>query len=55
MKPDTPTPAYVDIRQLHVTFTGGKKPVQAVSGVDLRVQRGEVEIMDLAGLRRTYA
>jgi peptide/nickel transport system ATP-binding protein len=32
----------VDIRQLHVTFTGGKKPVQAVSGVDLRVQRGEV-------------
>lgn len=42
MKPDTPTPAYVDIRQLHVTFTGGKKPVQAVSGVDLRVQRGEV-------------
>ena len=42
MKPDTPTPSYVDIRQLHVTFTGGKKPVQAVSGVDLRVQRGEV-------------
>ncbi|WP_353238240.1 ABC transporter ATP-binding protein [Limnohabitans sp.] len=42
MKPETPTPAFVDIRQLHVTFTGGKKPVQAVSGVDLRVQRGEV-------------
>ncbi len=42
MKPDSPTPAFVDIRQLHVTFTGGKKPVQAVSGVDLRVQRGEV-------------
>ena len=42
MKSDTPTPAFVDIRQLHVTFTGGKKPVQAVSGVDLRVQRGEV-------------
>ena len=42
MKPDTSTPAFVDIRQLHVTFTGGKKPVQAVSGVDLRVQRGEV-------------
>lgn len=42
MKPETSTPAYVDIRQLHVTFTGGKKPVQAVSGVDLRVQRGEV-------------
>jgi peptide/nickel transport system ATP-binding protein len=42
MKPDSSTPAYVDIRQLHVTFTGGKKPVQAVSGVDLRVQRGEV-------------
>ena len=42
MKPDTSTPAYVDIRQLHVTFTGGKKPVQAVSGVDLLVLRGEV-------------
>ena len=42
MKPDTSTNAFVDIRQLHVTFTGGKKPVQAVSGVDLRVQRGEV-------------
>ena len=42
MKPETSTPAFVDIRQLHVTFTGGKKPVQAVSGVDLRVQRGEV-------------
>jgi peptide/nickel transport system ATP-binding protein len=32
----------VEVKQLHVTFTGGKKPVQAVSGVDLRVQRGEV-------------
>jgi peptide/nickel transport system ATP-binding protein len=42
MKTETSTPAFVDIRQLHVTFTGGKKPVQAVSGVDLRVQRGEV-------------
>jgi len=42
MTTDSPTPAYVDIRQLQVTFTGGKKPVQAVSGVDLRVQRGEV-------------
>jgi peptide/nickel transport system ATP-binding protein len=42
MNPETSTPAFVDIRQLHVTFTGGKKPVQAVSGVDLRVQRGEV-------------
>ena len=33
---------FVEVKQLHVTFTGGKKPVQAVSGVDLRVQRGEV-------------
>jgi peptide/nickel transport system ATP-binding protein len=32
----------VEVKQLHVTFTGGKKPVQAVSGVDLRIQRGEV-------------
>ena len=33
---------FVEVKQLHVTFTGGKKPVQAVSGVDLRIQRGEV-------------
>jgi len=36
------TPPYVDIRNLTVTFTGGRKPVQAVGGVDLQVQRGEV-------------
>ena len=34
--------AFVDIQNLNVTFTGGRKPVHAVSGVDLRVQRGEV-------------
>ncbi len=34
--------AFVDIRQLTVTFTGGRRPVQAVGGVDLQVQRGEV-------------
>ena len=33
---------FVEVKQLHVSFTGGKNPVQAVSGVDLRVQRGEV-------------
>jgi peptide/nickel transport system ATP-binding protein len=33
---------YVDIRNLTVTFTGGRKPVKAVGGVDLQVQRGEV-------------
>ena len=33
---------FVDIRDLKVTFTGGRKPVQAVGGVDLQVQRGEV-------------
>jgi peptide/nickel transport system ATP-binding protein len=33
---------FLEVQQLHVTFTGGKKPVKAVSGVDLRVQRGEV-------------
>ncbi len=32
----------VEIRDLRVTFTGGKKPVQAVNGVSLAVQRGEV-------------
>ncbi len=33
---------FVDVRGLSVTFTGGRKPVQAVNGVDLQVQRGEV-------------
>jgi peptide/nickel transport system ATP-binding protein len=33
---------YVDVRNLRVTFTGGKKPVEAVNGVDLQVKRGEV-------------
>ncbi|WP_298928696.1 ABC transporter ATP-binding protein [uncultured Ramlibacter sp.] len=33
---------FVDVRQLHVSFTGGGKVVEAVSGVDLQVQRGEV-------------
>ena len=32
----------VDVRDLHVTFTGGRAPVKAVDGVDLRVERGEV-------------
>lgn len=32
----------VDVRGLRVTFTGGRKPVQAVNGVDLQVKRGEV-------------
>jgi len=31
----------VDIRDLTVTFTGGRGPVKAVNGVDLSVQRGE--------------
>ncbi|MEP7102826.1 MAG: ABC transporter ATP-binding protein [Burkholderiales bacterium] len=35
-------PAFVEIQDLNVTFTGGRKPVHAVSGVDLHVQRGEV-------------
>ena len=38
---DTTTPL-VEIADLHVTFTGGKKPVQAVNGVSLAVQHGEV-------------
>ncbi len=33
---------FVDVRNLRVTFTGGKKPVEAVNGVDLQVKRGEV-------------
>ncbi len=33
---------FVDIRNLSVTFTGGRKPVKAVSGVNLKVNRGEV-------------
>ncbi len=37
----TETP-FVDIRDLTVTFTGGKSPVKAVNGVTLAVKRGEV-------------
>jgi peptide/nickel transport system ATP-binding protein len=32
----------VDIRDLTVTFTRGARPVNAVNGVDLRIERGEV-------------
>ncbi len=32
----------VSLRDLSVTFTGGKRPVHAVNGVSLEVQRGEV-------------
>lgn len=32
----------IDIRDLTVTFTSGRKPVHAVNGVTLRVARGEV-------------
>jgi peptide/nickel transport system ATP-binding protein len=42
MNEGTPSPApLVDIRDLQVTFTGGRAPVRAVSGVSLQVQRGE--------------
>jgi peptide/nickel transport system ATP-binding protein len=34
--------ALVEIRDLHVTFTGGRRPVRAVDGVSLSVARGEV-------------
>jgi peptide/nickel transport system ATP-binding protein len=33
--------ALVRVRDLHVTFTGARKPVRAVNGVDLTVGRGE--------------
>ena len=33
---------YVSIENLNVIFTGGVRPVKAVNGVDLRVNRGEV-------------
>ena len=35
-------PPFVDVRNLHVNFTGGRKPVPAINGVDLQVRRGEV-------------
>lgn len=40
MKPDVPP--LVDVRNLSVTFATGRKPVRAVDGVTLRVERGEV-------------
>ena len=36
-----PAEPMVRLRDLSVVFTGGRKPVQAVSGVSLEVQRGE--------------
>lgn len=46
MSPTSLTPsateAMVSLRDLSVTFSGGRKPVHAVSGVSLEVQRGEV-------------
>ena len=36
------TTPYVSIENLNVTFTGGVRPVRAVNGVDLCVNRGEV-------------
>ena len=36
------TTPYVSIENLNVTFTGGVRPIKAVNGVDLRVNRGEV-------------
>ncbi len=44
MSSSTPQDAapFVDVRNLRVTFTGGRKPVEAVNGVDLQVRRGEV-------------
>ena len=38
----THTETLVDIQDLHVTFTGARRPVRAVDGVDLQVRRGEV-------------
>jgi peptide/nickel transport system ATP-binding protein len=42
MKATPDEPPFVDVRGLRVTFTGGRKPVEAVNGVDLQVGRGEV-------------
>lgn len=42
MTADNTEAPFVDVRNLRVTFTGGKKPVEAVNGVDLQVRRGEV-------------
>ncbi|MDR6213685.1 ABC transporter ATP-binding protein [Paracidovorax wautersii] len=39
--PDPAGEPVVHVRDLSVTFTGGRKPVQAVSGVSVDVRRGE--------------
>ena len=41
---------YVSIENLNVTFTGGARPVKAVNGVDLRVNRGDVAALIGGGL-----
>ena len=42
MSSNPATAPLVSLRDLTVTFTGGRKPIQAVNGVSLGVQRGEV-------------
>jgi peptide/nickel transport system ATP-binding protein len=39
---NTTAEPFVRLRDLHVTFTGGRKPVQAVNGVSLDLRQGEV-------------
>ena len=38
---NAPTDTLVDMRDLQVSFTGGRSPVRAVNGVSLQVRRGE--------------
>lgn len=40
--PSSSSAPLLSIENLSVTFTGGRKPVRAVDGVDLALQRGEV-------------
>jgi peptide/nickel transport system ATP-binding protein len=35
------TPPAVEVRDLHVTFTSGARPIRAVNGVNLTLERGE--------------
>ena len=45
----------VDIRNLTVRFTRGARPVDAVNGVDLAIQRGEVVALITRSGQDTYS
>jgi NitT/TauT family transport system ATP-binding protein len=52
--PATPTPVVIDIRNLSLTFVTNDGPVQALTGIDLSVHRGEfISLIGPSGCGKT--